>query len=396
MARRAAPADRARAADVSASRAANRWRRCSIGRPACCAQWDALAPSRRVSALAGTDAHARLGLPPAHRSGRVGDPRAGAGLRVVVSRVFESCRRSMRRCRDSAADDAARLLDGDSKRPRCIRVIDCAGHAGQPDVHGHERRRAPRRWAMTWRSTATCCCARRRARRRGRRWCCCENGAARPRSDRWRARNQRRQGCRRVSRRGLHAATAPGGPPVPWMLSNPIYAGLDEAGADAGVDAGAAVAHSRAHRARPPPSPGRNDTQRASSRAPLRSARAARSPASRRWTGVRARRRARRPASLRRSQIPMSGGLAAFDRVRFRVSAPTPMRAWVQLRAPVGNTERWGRPSTPMPSRASSMCRSRVRADRRDVERAAAARSRRLAAVRGRYAEHAARRRRAA
>jgi hypothetical protein len=41
-------------------------------------------------------------------------------------------------------------------------------------------------------------------------------------------------------------------------------------------------------------------------------------------------------------QIPITGGLAAFDRVRFRVSSPTPLRAWVQLRAPVGNTERWG------------------------------------------------------
>ena len=41
--------------------------------------------------------------------------------------------------------------------------------------------------------------------------------------------------------------------------------------------------------------------------------------------------------------VPVSGGLAAFDRVRFRASAAAPMRLWVQLRAPVGNTERWGR-----------------------------------------------------
>jgi hypothetical protein len=41
--------------------------------------------------------------------------------------------------------------------------------------------------------------------------------------------------------------------------------------------------------------------------------------------------------------IPVSGGLASFDRVRFRVTASAPMRVWVQLRAPVGNTERWGR-----------------------------------------------------
>jgi hypothetical protein len=41
--------------------------------------------------------------------------------------------------------------------------------------------------------------------------------------------------------------------------------------------------------------------------------------------------------------VPVSGGLAGFDRVRFRVSGSGPMRVWVQLRAPVGNTERWGR-----------------------------------------------------
>jgi hypothetical protein len=41
-------------------------------------------------------------------------------------------------------------------------------------------------------------------------------------------------------------------------------------------------------------------------------------------------------------RIPISGGVAAFDRVRFRVSSPVPLRAWAQLRAPVGNTERWG------------------------------------------------------
>ena len=35
--------------------------------------------------------------------------------------------------------------------------------------------------------------------------------------------------------------------------------------------------------------------------------------------------------------------LAAFDRARFTVSSDRPMRAWTQLRATVGTTERWGR-----------------------------------------------------
>jgi hypothetical protein len=41
-------------------------------------------------------------------------------------------------------------------------------------------------------------------------------------------------------------------------------------------------------------------------------------------------------------QVPISGGLASFDRIRFKVTSPRPARVWVQLRAPVGNTERWG------------------------------------------------------
>jgi hypothetical protein len=40
-------------------------------------------------------------------------------------------------------------------------------------------------------------------------------------------------------------------------------------------------------------------------------------------------------------RVPIAGGVAAFDRVRFRVSSPKPIRAWVQLRV-AGNAERWG------------------------------------------------------
>jgi len=41
-------------------------------------------------------------------------------------------------------------------------------------------------------------------------------------------------------------------------------------------------------------------------------------------------------------QMPVAGGLAAFDRVRFTVSAAAPVRAWVQLRAGQA-AERWGK-----------------------------------------------------
>jgi hypothetical protein len=41
--------------------------------------------------------------------------------------------------------------------------------------------------------------------------------------------------------------------------------------------------------------------------------------------------------------IPITGGLAAFDRVRFRVMSDRPLRAWAQLRGTVATTERWGK-----------------------------------------------------
>jgi hypothetical protein len=40
-------------------------------------------------------------------------------------------------------------------------------------------------------------------------------------------------------------------------------------------------------------------------------------------------------------QVPITGGLAAFERVRFVVKSALPIRAWVQLRTDAG-AERWG------------------------------------------------------
>jgi hypothetical protein len=126
---------------------------------------------------------------------------------------------------------------------------------------------------------------------------------------------------------------------VPWIVSNPIYAGFTRLAEQPGVDV-------------PPPS-----------RIPARSAEAATEagatdtstlhpappdPLGRYAAGY-------EPLSWRfalgpgtpRGQfaavaVPITGGLEAFERVRFRVTASAPLRAWVQLRAPVGDTERWG------------------------------------------------------
>jgi hypothetical protein len=142
-----------------------------------------------------------------------------------------------------------------------------------------------------------------------------------------------------VYRVEAYVRNGPGGPPVPWIVSNPIYAGLPKP-----VDT---------PRADVPPA----------SRIPARTAEVTtesgsgdRSTLTDAPGDARARRLAGEPSvawsfALRSGtpagqfaaiQIPITGGLAAFERVRFRVSSPQPLRAWVQLRAPVGNTERWG------------------------------------------------------
>lgn len=143
-----------------------------------------------------------------------------------------------------------------------------------------------------------------------------------------------------VYRVEAYTRDAPGGPAVPWIVSNPIYAG-------------------RA------PQPGAARIPEPRSRIPARTAEVAaehgahdtsvvtaaliKEPRARTFTGD--------PAidwtfalspgtpagQFAAVAIPASAGLATFDRVRFRVSASRPMRLWVQLRAPVGNTERWGR-----------------------------------------------------
>lgn len=143
-----------------------------------------------------------------------------------------------------------------------------------------------------------------------------------------------------VYRIEAHVAGAAGNPPVPWILSNPIYVGLPRA--------------SRV--ATPIPEP--------LSRIPARTAEAAvehgagdvselvdahlddsreRRLAGEQPVGWRFALSPGVPAGqFAAVQLPVAGGLAAFDRVRFTVSAAAPVRAWVQLRAGEA-AERWGK-----------------------------------------------------
>ena len=156
-----------------------------------------------------------------------------------------------------------------------------------------------------------------------------------------------------VYRVEVYLRNGPGTPPVPWIVSNPIYAGYSR-GEPAALET---QRQDRRAAARPaaPVAP--------AFRIPARSAEATTEfgrgdtstlgpppadPRARRIAGAAplAWAFALSPGIPRGQfaavQVPITGGLASFDRVRFTATSPRPLRAWVQLRAPVGNTERWG------------------------------------------------------
>lgn len=132
----------------------------------------------------------------------------------------------------------------------------------------------------------------------------------------------------------------PGTPPVPWLVSNPIYAGLPSQPDDSALPE--PVSRVPARTAEAAAEAGKNDTStvRAATVFDGRD-RTASGDAGVNWTFA----LAPGPAvgQFAAVAIPVSEGLASFERVRFRVVAAAPMRVWVQLRSPVGNTERWGR-----------------------------------------------------
>jgi hypothetical protein len=143
-----------------------------------------------------------------------------------------------------------------------------------------------------------------------------------------------------VYRIEAYTSGAPGGPAVPWIVSNPIYAGLTHRPVAVQV-APEPTSRIPARTNEASGESGPNDTSALMPAAPddARARTFAGDPGIA-WTF------ALSPGTptgqFAAIRVPVTGGLAAFDRIRFMVSAASPMRAWVQLRAPVGNTERWG------------------------------------------------------
>jgi hypothetical protein len=143
-----------------------------------------------------------------------------------------------------------------------------------------------------------------------------------------------------VYRIEAYVRNSPGGPPVPWILSNPIYAGFPRAAPPPPTETAPAFRMpARSSEASTESGPG--DTSALGSPPGDPGARPSAGSAPIAWTF------ALSPGTPRGQfaavRIPISGGLAAVDRLRFRVASARPARVWAQLRAPVGNTERWGK-----------------------------------------------------
>lgn len=306
-------------------------------------QWDRLALTRKVIGLAGADAHARLGLrqrtDPDVSSIHLPVPSYESSFRAFANHVVLD-----RPMSGDAAADAARLLTA-IRSGHVYSVIEALARPGALSftaTSGSQTAQMGDHLAVTGdvllRAVASA--------PRGTSLVLLRNGErVHEVTDGPLDMNGGTDGG--VYRVEAYTAGAPGGPSVPWIVSNPIYVGM--ASADRPGDASPPFDQAQG---RPPASRIPARTSEASGESGPSDSSAIEAS---QLTDPRARRFAGDPAiawsfalapgtavgQFAAVRVPVAG-LAAFDRVRFRVTAAAPMRVWVQLRAPVGNTERWG------------------------------------------------------
>ena len=298
-------------------------------------QWDRLTASRRVLAIAGIDAHAWLG--PGQRTDPDGDnlhvpiPGYEATFRTFSNHVVLDAPWS-----GDAGNDAAALIAA-LRNGRLYSVIDALASPGGLTLTASSGGGAanvgddlPIAGDVQLRATVTA--------PPGTRVVLIKNGErVHEATDAALEMNGGRDVA--VYRIEAYVRNGPGTPAVPWLVSNPIYAGYTRASTQPAAPAApasriparsadAAVEFGRGDTSMLGPVPADPQARQAAGAAPLA------------WTF------ALSPGVPRGQfaavRVPITGGLAAFDRVRFSATSATPLRAWVQLRAPVGSTERWG------------------------------------------------------
>ena len=305
-------------------------------------EWDRLTASRRVFAIAGIDAHAWLGF------GQRTDPDNGR-LHLPIP-GYESTFRTFsnhvvldRPFSGDPAEDAPALIDA-LRKGRLYSVIDALASPGGLSLSAASGSRT----AMVGEDLAVEGDVQLRASVTappGTRIVLLKNGErVHEVTDGALEMNGGRDVA--VYRVEAYLRNGPGGPPVPWIVSNPIYAGHTRGHAstqETRVKESGAVAPAFRIPARSGEATaefGRGDTSTVGPPPADPLARRIAGAAPLAWTF------ALGPGIPRGQfaavQVPIIGGLASFDRVRFTVTSSRPLRAWVQLRAPVGNTERWG------------------------------------------------------
>lgn len=302
------------------------------------ARWDALAQTRKVVGLAGIDAHARLGFrqrtDPDPDTAPIHVPLPGyePAFRTFSNHVVLNAPLS-----GDAGVDARALLDG-IRNGHVYSVIDALATPGglsfsatsgsdsasmgeflaiAGDVLLHATANAPQGTTLV-------------LLRNGQRIHEVTDGVLETNGG-------QDPGVYRVE---AYTAHSPGGPPVPWMVSNPIYVGLDLKTA-AVIPAHEPVSRIPARTSEAAGESGPQDTSTVTT-GPLTDPRARTFAGDPAITWSFALSPGTPSGQFAAVSVPLSTGLPAFDRVRFVVTASGPMRVWVQLRAPVGNTERWG------------------------------------------------------
>ena len=297
-------------------------------------QWDRLTESRRVLALAGTDAHAWLGY------GQRTDP-DGGGMHLPIP-GYEATFRTFSNhvvldapLSGDAVKDAAALVAA-LRNGRLYSVVDALAAPGSLSLTASSGSRTgligddlPIEGDVIVRAAVTA--------PPGTSLVLLKNGE---RAHEITGGSLEVNGGRdaAVYRIEAYVRGGPGEPAVPWIVSNPVYAGYRRA--PEGPASAAPVIRTDARSAEATTESGESDTSRIG--APPADLPGRRVAAGTPLTWMFALAPGAPRGQFAALRIPIAGGLAAFDGVRFTVTSPKPVRAWVQLRAPVGNTERWG------------------------------------------------------
>jgi hypothetical protein len=293
-------------------------------------RWDALTQRRRVVGVAASDAHARFGLPDeddaVQRRVAVAVPGYAAMFKtfsVAVPGVALT---------GQADDDARRIVDA-IRRGHVYSIVDALAGPGALEFSATSGRNR----AAAGDVLAVDGPVRIHARLHGAadaRIVLLRNGARIAESTA--ALEHAADASRGVFRIEVYTRNGPGQPPVPWLVSNPIYVGWPEADAVAPPRAAASVTmplrqsmaswtieHSSASEGAVDVVPAVDGERQALFRFALSG-----TPTSFPYVAM---------------VIPNASGLSQYDRLTFRIRAERPMRVSVQLRQQGKDAERWHR-----------------------------------------------------